>query len=58
MPVYNSIEYRDDYSKTSESLWQYYKDESALNDPGALAIFPGNSALFKFQFQINRFNLK
>ena len=27
MPMYNLIEYRDDYSKTSGSLWQYYKDE-------------------------------
>ena len=27
MPMYNLIEYGDDYSKTSESLWQYYRDE-------------------------------
>ena len=27
MPMYNLIEYNDNYSKTSESLWQYYKDE-------------------------------
>ena len=27
MPVYNLIEYSDNYSKTSGSLWQYYKDE-------------------------------
>ena len=26
MPVYNLIEYSDNYSKTSGSLWQYYKD--------------------------------
>ena len=25
MPMYNLIEYSDNYSKTSESLWQYYK---------------------------------
>ena len=25
--MYNLIEYSDNYSKTSESLWQYYKDE-------------------------------
>ena len=30
MPMYNLIEYSDIYSKTSGSLWQYYKDE--LND--------------------------
>ena len=27
MQVYNLIEYRDNYSKTSGSLWQYYRDE-------------------------------
>ena len=27
MPMYNLIKYTDNYSKTSESLWQYYKDE-------------------------------
>ena len=26
MPIYDSIEYSDNYSKTSGSLWQYYKD--------------------------------
>ena len=30
MPVYNLIENSDSYSKTSGSLWQYYKD--VLND--------------------------
>ena len=30
MPMYNSIEYSDNYIKTSGSLWQYYRDESAL----------------------------
>ena len=27
MPMYNLIEYSDNYSKTSGSLWQYYNDE-------------------------------
>ena len=27
MPMYNLVEYRDNYSKTSGSLWQYYKDD-------------------------------
>ena len=30
MPMYNLIEYSDNYFKTSGSLWQYYKDD--LND--------------------------
>ena len=27
MSMYNLIEYSDNYSKTSGSLWRYYKDE-------------------------------
>ena len=27
MPMYNLIEYSDNYSKTSGSLWRYYKDD-------------------------------
>ena len=27
MPMYNLIEYSNNYSKASGSLWQYYKDE-------------------------------
>ena len=27
MPMYDLIEYSDNYSKISGSLWQYYKDE-------------------------------
>ena len=31
MPMYNLIEYSDNYSKTSGSLWQYYKDDPKNN---------------------------
>ena len=31
MPMYNLIEYSDNYTKTSGSLWQYYRDESNDN---------------------------
>ena len=27
MPMYNLIEYRDNYAKTSGSLWQYLRDK-------------------------------
>ena len=30
MPMYNLIEYSNAYSKTSGSLWQYYRDQPAL----------------------------
>ena len=31
MPLYNLIEYTDNYAKTSGSLWQYYRDEANNN---------------------------
>ena len=31
MPMYNLIEYSDNHSNISGSLWQYYKDESNDN---------------------------
>ena len=49
MPMYNLIEYSNDYSKTSGSLWQYYRDGLVLTDAGALPDFPGNSASFKYK---------
>ena len=36
MPMYNLIEYSANYSKTSRSLWQYYRDEPALTIAGAI----------------------
>ena len=27
MPMYNLIEYSDNYAKTSGCLWQYYRDD-------------------------------
>ena len=56
MPMYNLLEYSDNYLITSGSLWQYYREEPALTDAGALANFPGNGALFKFKQKNNRFN--
>ena len=54
MPMYNLIEYTNDYSKTSGSLWQYYRDELVLTDAGAMANFSAadNSALFNFKQKI------
>ena len=54
MPMYNLIEYSDNYSQTSGSLWQYYRDEPALTDDGAIAEFSAadNSASFKYKLKI------
>ena len=44
MPMYNLIEYSDNYSKTSGSLWQYYKDDPNDN--------LGDSESFKYKVKI------
>ena len=41
MPMYNLKEYKDNYSKTSGSLWQCSKDIPAVNDNGAIVDFNG-----------------
>ena len=49
------IECRDTYSKTSGDLWQYYRNEPALNDDGNTIDFPNdsyNSISFKFKQKI------
>ena len=39
MPMCNLTEYSDKYSKTSESLWQHYKDIAAVNNAGNIVDF-------------------
>ena len=38
MPMYNLIEYSDDCSKTSGSLWQYCEDIPAVNNNGVILL--------------------
>ena len=52
MPIYNLIEYNENYFKTCGSLWQYFRDEPALSDAGTIDNFSGNSASFKFEQKI------
>ena len=49
MPVYNLIEYSDNYWKTSRSLWQCYRYKPALTNAGTVANFSGNIVSFKFK---------
>ena len=51
-PMYNLIKYTDNYSKTSGSLWQYYRDGPDLTVAGVVDNFPGNSTSFKFKQKI------
>ena len=39
----NLIEYSDNYSKTSGSLWNYYRDEQVLHANGFLANFSADN---------------
>ena len=55
MPTYTLIEYGDAYSQTSGSLWQYYRDEPALDiNNNIIAFHTGNtnSTLFTSKQQI------
>ena len=55
MTKYDLIEYSNNYSKTSGSFCQYYRDEPFSSNNGAIAHFPGdnnNSASFKCKTEI------
>ena len=54
MSMYILTEYSKTYSKTSGNLWQYYRDEPALNNNVNIIGFPtdNNSASFKFKQKI------
>ena len=51
MAMYNLIEYSDNYSKTSRSLWQYCKEIPAINNNGAIVDFDGANATDSFNFK-------
>ena len=53
MSMYNLIEYSDNYSETSGSLWQYCKDIPALdNNNNAIVNFTDNILTDSFNFKV------
>ena len=46
MPIYNLVEYSNNYPKTSGSLWQHYRD-----DPNDNIV---NFEVFKFKINMTR----
>ena len=52
MPMYNLIEYSDNYSKTSGTLSQYCKDTPTVNNNGNIVDFSGANTT------TNQFTLK
>ena len=51
MPMYNLIEYSDNYAKTTGSLWQYCIDIPARNNDDEIVAFAGNNVTDSFIFK-------
>ena len=51
IPMYNLIEYSDNYAKTTGSLWQYCKDIPARND-NEITVFAKNNLTDSFNFKV------
>ena len=52
MPMYNLIEYKDNYSKTSGSLWQYCKHIPAVKNDNEAVNFTNNNLTDSFNFKV------
>ena len=51
MPMYNLIEYSDNYLETSGSLWQYCKEIQEVNNASNIVDFNGANATDSFNFK-------
>ena len=51
MPIYNLIEYSNNYSKTSGSLLQYCKDIPAVNNASNIIDFTTTNTTDSFKFK-------
>ena len=51
MPMYNLIEYSDNCSKTSGTLWQYCKDIPVVDNNNAFVNFAENNLTDSFNFK-------
>ena len=52
MPMYNLIEYSDNYAKTSGSFWQYYRDEPNNNLVNSKSFKSNSTGEGKFKISI------
>ena len=55
IPMYNLIEYSDNYAKTSGSLWQYCLDIPAVNNNSVVVYFTENNPTDSFNFKVKMF---
>ena len=49
MPMYNLIEYSNNYSDTSGSLWQFKSDEQNMNNNNPVNVTTADSLSFKYK---------
>ena len=49
MPVYNLIEYSDNYSDTSGSLWHFKRDKQNMNNGNPANVATADSSYFKYK---------
>ena len=54
MPMYNLIEYNDNYSDTSGSLWQFKRDEKLIWQTIILNLLSTNQILFVILLQMGQ----
>ena len=47
--MYNLIEYSDNYSDTSGSLWQFKRDEQDMNNGNAADVTTADSISFEYK---------
>ena len=52
MPMYNLIEYSDNYAKSTGSLWQYCKDKPALNANDEITHLTEGNLTDSFNFKL------
>ena len=52
MPIYNLIEYSNNYAKTTGSLWQHSKDIPARNANDEIIVFDVNNVTDSFNFKV------
>ena len=49
MPMYSLIEYTENYSDTSASLWQFKRDEKNMNNGNPANVTTADSSSFKYK---------
>ena len=49
MPMYNSIEYSDNYADSSGSLWHFKRDEQNMNNGNPDNVTTDGSSSFKYR---------